>query len=315
MLTTHRRRRTPKTDGSFFSFRASRFHAPRLAGFFAALVCLLFAACRVPQTPEAELKPWPQRVSWLGHFADAYSVDSNDDSSADASAFTPRRAHHFRFASDSLQLDLEEFAHAYQAFARFQAQADEQSMADGYFRSGDKLVFLTGRFLGSLRAKTALVPTRFLAERLVIEDGAEPSGKPSAPHQLPEEFGAFPLLGKIENSERIYDRDFLGRAWTGPVFSVQYRCGSDTATAFRAFAQNESVKAWSKDWSGKQDTLGGLLPGQKEFRFDGTDEFRRPLIFWFFSSGVMGLEGCWDPVMAAEYAEKMEKTQVLWPKP
>jgi hypothetical protein len=139
-----------------------------------------------------------------------------------------------------------------------------------------------------------------------LKFGAEPA------FRKPRLFASFPIQGRLPASERVVSRHFLGRIWQGPVLTVSYRCGEDTATGFRAYPQpGRWVSAWMREWEGAVDSARG--PDEK--RFQGLDEFRRPLIFWSFSEGIVGLEGCFDTILAGEYVEKMRKMSKLWVHP
>ena len=279
-------------------------HASR-SRLLLVLLAALLGACRLSQTPEEPPLPLSLQVRWSGKTAARYSDSIPKDANRDRTGM-PVHVHSFAFSgTDSLLLRLKEYRHAYEAYAEFEKSASAEALAAGFYRERNALVFHHGKFLGELEyARPGLVPSRFLKENLAFH-GEELFAKP-------EEFTAFPLLGRIQHSERVIARHFLGKDWQGPVFTVGYRCNSDTGTAFRAFAQNsDSVKSWLRGWQGRKDTLDW----GREIRFQGADEFRRPLIFWFFSEEVMGFEGCFDSLLTHEYAEKMQKTAVLWPKP
>ncbi len=261
--------------------------------------------CRLSATPEPPPVPFSQKISWVGSQATAYT-DSLPPGADSLETDAPIRFHRFEFAgSDTVHLRLTEYREGYWAYAAFQRFAQSGELANGLYRDGDTWIILHGSFLGALKKTPGgPIPSEFLKENLRFQ------GEEWMP--LPKEFQAFPLLGRIPHSERVITRHFLGHQWKGPVFTVAYRCHGDSATAFRAFAQNfTEAKGWLKDWNGKRDTLDW----GREIHFQGLDEFRRPLIFWIFSEGIMGFEGCFDTVLAQEYAEKMEKTAILWPKP
>jgi hypothetical protein len=132
---------------------------------------------------------------------------------------------------------------------------------------------------------------------------------------FPEQFKAFPLLGRIPGSERIFTRDFLGGSWSGPVFSVGYPCHGDTAIAFRTLARDAgSLAEWMKPWKGPAP-LGETGNFALEKRYQGADEFGRPMILRAFSDGILGISGCYDSELGQEYAEKMRKMQVFWHDP
>lgn len=265
---------------------------------------LIGTGCRFTQEAPVPTLPFPQTVRWSGLLAEAYSdsLITSVDSLESNEAF---RIHDFGFPSqDSIRLRLFEFSHAYGAYAAFQRFSGQEGLADGHFRDGGVWRFHHGRYLGELSSGPVLSEENLLSDNLSFQG--------EALFLKPREFEAFPLLGRIPHSERVITDHFLGLDWLGPVFTVSYRCHQDTATAFRAFAQEpKRVGKWMATWKGDLDSLDW----GREIRFHGQDEFRRPLIFWKFSEAVMGFEGCFDPILALEYAEKMKKTAVLWPKP
>jgi hypothetical protein len=261
--------------------------------------------CRFSKTPEAAPLPLSQRVTWSGVIASRYSdsLIRNDDT---LSIGAPLHIHRFLFAGpDSFELRLSEYREIYWAYAAFQRTAGSEGIVKGVFEEGKTLRFTHGTFLGAMTSSSGeAIEATALREKLDFQ------GEDFV--LLPKEFAAFPLLGRVPHSERVISSDFLGRSWRGPVFTVGYKCHGDTGTAFRAFPQDlKAAKIWIRDWTGKADTLDW----GREIHFQGWDEFRRPLIFWIFSDGVIGFTGCYDTLLAQEYAEKMEKIGILWPKP
>ena len=281
---------------------------PKLSFPFPLLTILasvfMLAGCRFSQEAPAPPLPLPQKVRWSGGLAASYadSVVASPDSLSLGNAF---RIHDFTFSDpDSTRLRLFEFANAYSAYASFQRVSGLEGMADGHFRDGSVWRFHHDRYFGELTSQQDQAQGDEGIENLTFQG--------EALFLMPKEFDAFPLLGRIPHSERVVPDHFLGHNWRGPVFTVAYRCHGDTATAFRAFAQEATViQEWMGAWKGKTDSLDW----GREIHFQGQDEFRRPLIFWKFSNAVMGFEGCFDSVLASEYAEKMKKTAILWPKP
>lgn len=274
-------------------------------GTLTALASMIaFAGCRFTPEPPAPPMALSQKVRWSGGLAVTYadSLVTSEDSLRTGNAF---RIHDFGFPDpDSARLRLFEFAHAYDAFAAYQLAAGPDAMAERHFSEDSLYLFHHDRYLGELTLPMAKVQGDELIDNLSFQG--------EALFLMPKEFEAFPLLGRIPHSERIITHHFLGRAWRGPVFTVAYRCHGDTATAFRAFAQeNRLMEEWVGAWKGDKDSLDW----GREVHFLGQDEFRRPLIFWKFSEAVMGFEGCSDTILALQYAEKMKKTAILWPKP
>jgi len=269
--------------------------------------CLGFSACRYLEKQLPEPVPISQRLTWDGRVADKYSAYSvpKTDSLAKSGLV---KVHEFEFAgTDSVTLWLREYSQPYMAYADFQRRATSSEMFDGYYRNGPNLVFFHGPFAGELEfTQGGRMPAHFLKEKLSFQ------GEPL--FMRPPEFSSFPLLGRIPHSERVLPEHFLGRNWQGPVFSISYRCHGDTATAFRALAQDPgAMESWFREWQGVTDTLG--WGRRKELRFQGWDEFHQPLVLWVYADAVVGMEGCSDGELATEYTRKLGKIRVLWPEP
>lgn len=271
-----------------------------------SLLSFLFVSvgCRFSREKPAPPLPLSQKVRWSGNLAVGYSdsVIANADSIHWGNAY---RIHDFRFSDpDSASLRLFEFTHSYGAYAAYQRVSGLEAIGEGHFHDGPAWRFHHDRYFGELTSRFDPVQGDELIENLTIQG--------ESLFLKPKEFDSFPLLGRIPHSERVIAEHFLGRGWRGPVFTVAYRCHKDTATAFRASApQAMPLEEWMMGWKGQIDSADW----GREVHFQGEDEFHRPLIFWKFSKEVMGIEGCFDTVLALEYAEKMKKTANLWPKP
>ncbi len=125
-------------------------------------------------------------------------------------------------------------------------------------------------------------------------------------------FSAFPLIGRLPASERLIPKDFLGMDWNGPIFCVQYHCGSDTAFLFRGFRQSAfPLKLKEPFFEVQIDTLRK----GKEYRILGVDPFQAPFVFLQNPQAIMGISGCSDSILANQYVEKLRKMTVLWAKP
>jgi hypothetical protein len=264
-----------------------------------------FGACRYMQKPLPEPLPISRRLTWEGLPPVKYAAFPA--MAADSGSGAGRVGiHEFEFAgTDSVRLRLDEYDQAFLAYAAFQNHASRTEMSEGFYHKGDNLVFYQGSFSGELRfTHGGTMPTQFLKEKLSFQ------GEPL--FLVPPEFTFFPLLGRIPHSERVIEKHFLGRLWHGPVFSVSYRCHDDTATAFRANAQDfHMVDTWFQEWNGRIDTIGQ----GREVRFQGWDELQRPLVFWVFPEAVIGVEGCFDTELALDYTRKMEKMRAMWTEP
>lgn len=244
---------------------------------------------------EAPVLTLSQRVTWQGAGPSSYRVEPADSLGA--------RLHVFEFpGADSVRLILREFPRDYDAFAFFQKNLPAETDGENSYRSGNALFFFHGTYLGSLTTSRAeMIPASFLKEKLAF--------KGEALFQKPAVFAAFPMADRLPHSEAVLDSDFLEEDWTGPVFCVRYQCHDDTAVAFRGLPQNEKLANWFSIWKGRADTVAW----PREIHFRGRDEFRQPLVFIAFSSGVMGFSGCFDSVLTDQTLEKMKKMNVLMP--
>lgn len=271
----------------------------------ALLAALVLGACRYFQKPDPEPLPISSRLTWDGLAPEKYAAfPASAKGSQISSGVTG--VHEFEFAgADSVGLRLHEYREPFLAYEAFQKRATFAEISEGYFRKGGNLIFFHGPYSGEVRfINGGMVPAHYLKEKLVFK------GEPL--FLSPFEFASFPLLGRIPHSERVYANHFLGRNWRGPVFSVSYRCHGDTATAFLANAQDmKMVDIWLQEWHGRSDTLGR----GSELRFQGRDEFRRPLVFWVFLDAIVGMEGCSDMELALEYTRKLGKMRTISSKP
>ncbi len=282
--------------------------------FAVAVLGWACASCRFSENEQVAKAPLSATVFWEGHTAISYSVDSsgkkgsmqNQANPDSTNRFDGTISHTLEFVgADTVSLVLHEFDREYLAFSAFQNQAAPSELGDGFYRERNDLIFFHGRFLGKMQyTRAGLIPVHFLKENLSFL-GEELFARPP-------EFKSFPLLGRIAKSERLISDEFMGKHWPGPVFSVQYRCHEDTATVFRSSRPLEdSLHAWLSGWKGHLDTLNW----GREIHFQGQNESQEALVFWAFPTGILGISGCYDPVLATTYAEKMEKMTVLWPKP
>lgn len=245
-----------------------------------------------------------QMVTWGGR-PPVSGLDSLPADTTDAGAAI--RYHHLVFAGPegaAVNLRLQEFRTDYWAFAAWRKRGVGYSAQRGAVRIQGKWHFAQGRYVGEADTAGIGFSVSVLRDNLLF------AGEPEFP--IPAPFASFPLLGRISNSEQVHGSGFLGFSWVGPVFSAEFNCHGDTALAFRGELQHsDSINAWMGPWKGKIDTLKSV----RDWRFQGVDEFRRPMAFWIFREGVAGFSGCYDPVLESEYLEKMQKTQVFWRKP
>lgn len=266
------------------------------------LASLLAVACDLFKNAEPPPIPLSQRVTWEGQVPIRSETDSAAPFGEDRAPAGALRIHTLDFAhGDSLRLVLIEFRKDWEAYRAFQEKASEEEMAQGFYRDNLRLHFFQGRYLGELRhSRSALIPASFLRERLAFQ-GEELFLRP-------EIFRTFPLAGQIPTSERVVSAEFLGQAGPATVFSMAFHCHEDTARVFRGIPPfSESSRSWISAWKGRADTSGWSDEG----RFSGFQEDGDPLVFWNFRGGFLGVAGCFDSLLAWEYAEKMKKMAIL----
>jgi len=271
------------------------------------MAILALAGCQRASQAEAP-KPAAERMTWCGRQAGSLRDSVPADTAAAGACI---RIHRLEFPGTEVpfRVELREYRRPYWAFAAWQALAQGRTQ-EGFARIGPRWAFVHGAFLGWTDSSAAnLYPEEF-KERLAF------AGEPAI--GLPSQFDAFPLLGRIPASERLFLRDFLGGTWPGPIFSVAYHCHGDTALAFRGFAQDPDSLAGSLSGSGisgRWTQENGFLGFGKEKEFQGRDAFGQPLILRIFRGGILGFSGCYDSNLGQEYAEKMRKMQVFWHDP
>jgi hypothetical protein len=270
------------------------------------LAAFLAGGCEFSGKAKAPPLPLSERVTWEGQAPIRSETDSAAPFGEDRAPAGAVRIHTLDFAQgDSLRLVLVEFPHDWEAYRAFQEKANAEEIAQGFYRDNLSLHFFQGPYLGELRhSRSALIPASFLRERLAFR-GEEL-------FRRPEIFRTFPLAGQIPASERVLTAEFLGRTGAATIFSVAYHCHEDTARLFRGIPPfPENPRSWLSAWKGQADTSGW----SEETRFSGFQEDGDPLVFWNFRGGFLGVAGCFDSLLAWEYAEKMKKMTILLEEP
>jgi len=265
----------------------------------------MLAGCLWPQ-PTAAPKPLSQRLTWCGRQA-VLVLDSVPSDTGNPAACARIQRLEFPGATTPFRMELRQYRNPVWAFLAWEGLASQARPQDGCIRIGSRWAFIHAAYVGVTDSSAGeLYPEEF-RERLAAAD--EPA------ILFPDQFQAFPLLGRIPGSERVFTRDFLGGPWSGPVFAVKYPCHGDTAIAFRTLARDAaSLAGWMKPWKGAA-AFNGAADFEKEKRYQGQDEFGRPMILRFFSDGILGISGCYDSELGQEYVEKMQKMQVFWHDP
>jgi hypothetical protein len=277
---------------------------------WAIIAFLPLAGCRWSQPTEPP-KPFSQRLTWCGRQG-GIVLDSVLSDTGDAEACIRIQRLEFPGSPAPLGMELRQYHDPAGAFLAWETLAAGAKPQDGCVRVGSRWAFIHVPFVGLTDSSAGELYAEEFRERLAA--GQEPA------ILFPSQFNAFPLLGRIPGSERIFAKDFLGGRWSGPVYSVSYPCYGDTATAFRAPAGDAaSLAEWMRPWKavvgGGAAADDGFTVFRREMRFDGHDEFGRPMILRAFSDGILGISGCYDSVLGEEYAEKMRKMRVFWHDP
>jgi hypothetical protein len=297
-------RALPRTGGNVIPLRAFRI---RLGLGLLALLAL--ADCRWPLHADAP-KPIAQRITWCG-LPPSRFIDSVPADTSRPEACIRVLSLDFPGSESPFRMEMREYRQPRFAFAAWlslgaapRSGLGANRSGEGFFRMGPRWAFVHGTYLGLTDSSAAnLYPEEF-KERLGM------IGEPI--FQLPPEFEAFPLIGRIPGSEGLFLRDFLGTTWQGPIFTVAYDCHGDTALAFRGFPQmpdslSHALSAWKGHFeSGKNGQSGG---------FQGEDPFGYPIILKVFPKGILGFSGCFDSRLSLEHVEKMQKMRFFWHNP
>lgn len=272
---------------TFLSIRAS---------ILLGLSLLALSGCRTTSEPEPPPLPISGRVTWEGRGPVEFGTDSSGRLKIHTLVFQ---------APDTLRLRLIEYPDDVQAYQAFQAKSNLEELRQGYYREGSSQHFFQGPYLAELHHSSgALLSAGLVREKLLFQG--------ESLFQRPRAFQAFPIAGQIPQSERILTPDFLGGKGSEALLAVAYQCHQDTAWLFRSsrpFAK--SLSEWLSARQGRADTL----KWGREIHFSGILSDGKPVIFWIFKGGVLGVWGCYDPVLAQEYAEKLKKTTILLEKP
>ena len=283
------------------------FSGLQISGFLSLFpILLVLAACNGGRDEEIPAVPVFQRVTWEGRLPIRHISDSVPALGEQDIASGIIRVHSLDFlGEDTLRLILSEFSRDYLAYRAFQEKATAEEIREGFYREKNSIFFIQGVFLGELRyVRSGLVPASFLKERLSFQN--------EELFRRPDIFSSFPLAARLPFSERVVSSDFLGQKGMPIAFTASYPCHGDTATLFRGFEPYDSLPdLWIAGWKG-ETTRAKWSSGR---RFSGLQEGNIPVLFWIFKGGVLGIQGCFDPVLARDYAEKMEKMTILVPNP
>lgn len=266
-----------------------------LAGF------IVLSGCTLDDKSSPPLPSLPKRLSWEERLPSDWTVDSSAVSTKDPAIPIGRIAQHTLVFPGGDTIRLAEYARDFQAYQVFQTQALPEEIRQGFYQSDNSLHFFHGSYLGTVRfTGPGLVPSSYLQEHLSIR-GEELFRRPAV-------FESFPVSGQIAYTERVVSSKFLGPGGHEEVFLMRYQCRGDTAVLFRGFSSTQDhVRSWLSAWEGTVDTL----KWSREMRFSGFTELGQPLEFWIFKGGYVGVEGCFDSVLAREYVEKLRKMTVL----
>jgi hypothetical protein len=270
------------------------------------LLASVLLSCEPAAEKEDPVRTLPQRLTWNAQRAASVATDSLLPRTGPEALAGVVKVHTLEFREDgNLTVILREFRKDWQAFAAFQTKASAEELRQGFYREKNSFFFYHGPYLGEVRSEApALMPSAYLRDRLAFH--------PEEPFLRPQVFRTFPLSGQIPHSERVLTPAFLGKKGSGTLVAMSFQCGADTASLFRGIPPFENEPGdWIRQWQGKSDTL----KWSGEVHFSGLLGPEQPLNFWKFKGGFRGILGCFDPIQAAEYGEKMKKMEVLLPNP
>ncbi len=126
----------------------------------------------------------------------------------------------------------------------------------------------------------------------------------------PAIFFSFPLSGRVENSEFVVPRWFLGREKLGETVGASFKCYGKTGVLFRSFS-------WDAQKQFEELKNGFRIFQKSEFgdfkQFWGETEYGEPLLLRTNRWGYLGFLGCFDKNIAEEWVEKASQMDALVP--
>lgn len=254
--------------------------------FLPAALCLL-AACGRERMYEAGLE-------WKNEPMEVVSRVENPDGRHLAEAgfrldgATPRRLLKARAedagteGDDSVSLlDFGEETAAFTAFQELSSNAED--FAEGFALREDRAYFRRGSWIGSM----GLWSWRGIAE---LENSLSVPGMPAGTrYGLPGAFASLMRQKRIEGSERLLTREFLGLPLAAPVYAARYECSGDTAWIYA------SARVGPDFGLRAARTFGGSVDSSRgDLRVTAKSQTSSPLHLRFSSQGMVGVEGCFE---------------------
>ena len=248
--------------------------------------CILLAACgrEHAREPGLEWKNVPMEIT--------SRVDKPTGEQVVAAGFpdlggTPRRLLKARSGDEAEggdTLTLLDFGDEATAYAAFQdVESNPEDFTEGFAVHEDRAYFRRGQWVGAMpigswRGITELVNALSL-----------PGVPMGSPYALPDAFASLLHQGRVEGSERILTREFMGIPFEGRVYAVRLNCQGDTAWVFAsAHLTREFGFRVGKALKGSLDSsTGELAVVAHSFTFS-------PLELRFSRAGMVGVEGCFD---------------------
>jgi hypothetical protein len=248
---------------------------------FGAACAFLFAACGRESAREAGLE-WqgnPMRIT--------QRVENPTREQLKAEGFrmgaSPKRL--LRAGSDGIDtLRLLDFGDETAAYAAFQElAAHPEDFSAGFAVGTDQVFFRRGRWVGAVEAWA----WKGMAE---LEEGLSvPGTVAGTAGTLPRAFGSLLHQGRIEGSERILTREFLGLPLSERVFAARMECQGDTAWIY---ASPSLARAFglrlARERNARVDSSG------RDLRISLRSAGFSPLEARFSGGGMAAVEGCFD---------------------
>jgi hypothetical protein len=254
-------------------------------------VCVLFSACNREKArePGLEWKGVPLEITgrWDKPTAEQLAANGFSQWFPDLGA-VPRRLLTAKVSDpgteglDSVSLlDFGDEAAAYVAFQELAANPDD--FAEGFAVGPTRVYFRRGPWVGAVQPGA----WRGIAE--LLGGLSVPGVAVGTPYAVPRQFASLLHQGRVEGSERILTREFMGIPFRGRVYAARLNCQGDTAWVYASPDLKtefgfRAARALNGNLDSSQGDLG-LLAHSPGFS---------PLLLRFSGAGMAGVEGCFD---------------------
>jgi hypothetical protein len=248
---------------------------------------LLLAGCGRKRAHEAglEWKNEPMEITARVERPDARELE---EAGFRLSGAAPRRllkAHTQDAGTEGADsVSLIDFAEETAAFAAFQElSSNAEDFAEGFALREDQVYFRRGAWIGKMGAWS----WRGIGE---LENSLSVPGLPAGTrYAVPAEFASLMQQKRVEGSERLLTREFLGLPLKAPVYAARYECRGDTAWIYA------SARLGPDFGLQVARTFGGSVDSSRgDLRIQAKSQASSPLHFRFSSLGMVGVEGCFE---------------------